>query len=153
MRISRLMQVESSFARSASTDSSQMATSSSDDCIYFYIKSLRLMGSVTFLDLVQSQSTCVELTCSPCAMNLNFFGFFLSICSRRLQQSGCVCCTTFAPCKRLCVGCMTFYVRIRLVRARRLVHTNTSFESKADFAYMYDLCALSGSCIRIRICA
>ena len=74
------MQVESSFTGSASTDSLQMALSSSDDCTSFSVKSYRLMGAVTFLALVQSQLTCVDLTCLTRAMMLKIY-IFLSFFS------------------------------------------------------------------------
>ena len=53
-----------------------MAIYSSDDCTSFSIQSSRLMGAVTFIALVQSQLTLVDLTCSPRSMRLKMF-FFL----------------------------------------------------------------------------
>ena len=69
-----------------------MAPSSSDDSTSFSIKSSRLMGAVTFISLVQSRFTRVELTCSPRAMTpkifffsfpVNFFKTAISVWVRR----------------------------------------------------------------------
>ena len=70
-----------------------MAPSSSDDCISFSMKSLILMGAVTFLALVQSRFTCVDLNCLPRAITLKllfflfscqFFETAVALCVRRL---------------------------------------------------------------------
>ena len=150
----------------------------SEYCTSLSVKSSRLIGAVTFLALVQSRLTCVNLTCSPRSMMLKYFLLFFLICSRWLQHSVYVGCTDFFPCKRICVGCTDFRVRIRLVRSRRLVRMNTSFARKAThcvriqlvryrrivrmntsfarkatFSYVYHLCTLSGLCVQIHICA
>ena len=51
----------------------RMSPSSSDDGNYFTIKYLRLIGEFTFLDLVQSQLTRMDLSFLLRAMTLNFF--------------------------------------------------------------------------------
>ena len=127
------MRVESSFSVSASTYSSRMAPSSSDNCTSFSINYSRLIGAVTFFSLVQSLLTCVDLTCSPRAMTLKISFFSLSI-----FQDGCsglrmyVGCTNLVPCKRLCVH-------------------NTYFSRKQLIAYVYDLCNRGGLCVRVRL--
>ena len=86
MRIFRLMRVESSFDGSVRTDNLRMSPSSSDEVSSFTINYLRLMGTVTFFDLVQSLLTLVDLTFLPHAMTLKIFflSSLLLICLRRL---------------------------------------------------------------------
>ena len=128
MRIFRLILVESSFYGLASTDSSQMAPSSSDDCTSFSIKYSRLMGAFTFHALVQSQLTCVDLTCSPHAMTLKIYFFFflvdffetaVAVCVRRLYGF----CALEAALRRL-YGFLRTYT---LVRSREPVRTKYVF--------------------------
>ena len=107
MRIFRLMQFESSFDGSVCTDSSRMSPSYIGDGSSFTIKSLRLIGSFTLLDFVQSRLTRVYLSFLLRAMTLEIYlliyrktyvAVSVHNCMRR-----CMYCTAFAHvCVRLC---------------------------------------------------
>ena len=71
----------------------------------------------------------------------------------------------FAQCMRLCARCRGYVyeyvfarradycVRIQLVRSKQLMRTNMSLRVKRPIAYIYNVCALSGLCVRISLCA
>ena len=170
MRIFHLMQVESSLARSVSTDSSRMSPYSSEYGTYFTIKSLILIGEFTFLALVQSRLTCVDLSFSPRAMTLKTFfsscQFIRDGCSSRGTQVVQLLrgCTTVVYVYSLCVlgglcvririfRVKRLFVRVQRVRFKRRMRTNTSFARKVEFAYVYGLCARISLCVRIHLCA
>ena len=102
-----LIRVESSLVGSVSNDSSQRSTSYSDNGTSSTITSLRLISVFTIVVFVQSLLTRVDLSFLLRAMTLKIFFVFL-FCLVRLDKSGCVVCTDFAQCTRLCVGCTDF---------------------------------------------
>ena len=155
MRIFCLMQVESSFAGSASTDRSRMALFFSDDCTFFYIKSSRLIVAVTFHALVQSRLTCVDLTYLPRAMTLKIFFLFFSC---QVVQD---CCSSLrTQVLRILRPVSAFAQVVRIFTyvygsyaLGNLCAQNTSFARKLIITYVYDFCAQSDLCIRVRLCA
>ena len=61
--------------------------------------------------------------------------------------------------KPMCVFCVRIRLFKRLCAIYAALHMlcgfcvrNTPLTRKANFAYVYDLCALSGLCVRIRLC-
>ena len=116
MRIFRLMRVESSLVGSVSTDSSRLSPSSGDDGSSFTIKSLRIIGTFTFLAFFQSRLTRVDLSFFLHAMIkfflVDFFETAVAVWVRSLYG--------FCALSGLCV-------HIRILCSKRLVRTNTSF--------------------------
>ena len=84
-----------------------MSPSSSDDCSFFTIKSLRIFGAFTFLDFVQSRLTRVGLYFLLRSMMLKIYLFicgktYVAVYVRNCMPL-CVCWTAFARiCVRLC---------------------------------------------------
>ena len=148
MRIFCLILFESSFSGSASINSLQMAPSSRDYCTSFFIKSLRLMVTYTFLDLVQSQLNHVDLPCSPRATRLkilfsplflvDFLKMAVSIYARWLYGFCAL------PCKRL-------YVRNTSFTGKRFLRTYMTCALEATCAYKYDFARKATYCIRIQL--
>ena len=107
MGIFCLMRVESSLDGSVCTDSSRMSRSSSYGGSYVTIKSLRLIGTFTFLAFVQSRLTLVDLSFSLRAMTLkillvDLFKTSIAVWVRDCMQL-CGSCTNFVPvCVQLC---------------------------------------------------
>ena len=131
-----------------------MALSSGDYCTSFSIKSSRLLDEVTFLALIQSRLTCLDLTCLPCVITLTIFFFFFlflvnlfNVCSSLHTQ---VVLILRPVCGFLQLVRIFVYIYGLCVLGNLCVQ-NTSFVRKSTFEYVQNLCTRSNLCIRVRL--
>ena len=132
MRIFCLMWVESSLVGSVQTESLRMSPLTSDRCIYFTIKSSRIIDSFTFIDFFQPWLFRGDFSFSWPYMTLYYASFLGGNINKLFAQRWMCICVCL---QLLCTLVYRFCVRIRLLRTSVYIFCA---HCKA-FAYVYGL--------------